>query len=258
MLQTVNKIGPILDLFTAESPEWGVSQVAEAIGAPRSTTHALLSSLVSTGLLQTRGRGRYRIGWRVLELNEVLRAGVDLRALAAAPLLELSKQLRETVQLGVLEGERVLYIDKIVGPQVLTVNGAALGTRLEAHASAIGKVMLAHQDRAQLERRLHTHQLRRFTDRTIVDPAELLSHLRAVAQRGYAIDDGEILLGVCCVAAPIRDEHGMVVAAISATMPETRFRTRLAEARTAVQTTAKAVSENISRAADSGKDGITA
>lgn len=258
MLQTVNKIGPILDLFTPETPEWGVSQVAEAIGAPRSTTHALLSSLVSTGLLQTRGRGRYRIGWRIIELNEVLRASLDLRALASVPLQDLAKQLRETVQLGVLERDRVLYIDKIIGPQVLTVSGAALGSRLEAHATGLGKVLLAYEDQTLLERRLRAHPLRRFTERTIVDPDELLRHLRDVAQRGYAIDSGEIVPGVCCAAAPVRDEHGLVVAAISATMPENRFRAMQAEVRQAVSATAKAVSENIARAAEAGSDGITA
>lgn len=250
MLQTVAKVGPILDLFTAEHPEWGVSEVAEALDAPRSSVHALLASLVSTGLLQTRGRGRYRVGWRIVELNEVLRSGLDLRGVASAPLQDIGRTFRETVQLGVLERGRVLYVDKIKGPQVLTVDGAVLGARLDAHGSAIGKVLLAYDDQHEVDQRLRAAPLRRLTDRTVTDPKELRAQFRDIAQRGFALDTGEIVPGVCCVAAPIRDEHGQVIAAISATVPELRFVSILAELREGIIATARTISASLAQGAE--------
>lgn len=90
-LQTVQKIGPVLDLFTVRRPEWGVTEVAAEIGVPRSSAHALLASLVDIGLLQCRSRGRYRIGWRVVELNQTLQGTVDVRTVAAPALAALSE-----------------------------------------------------------------------------------------------------------------------------------------------------------------------
>ena len=102
-LQTVQKIGPVLDLFTVERPEWGVSEVAGELGVPRSSAHALLASLVDIGLLQCRARGRYRIGWRVVELNQALQGTVDVKSCAAPILQALSEKLGETTHLAVLE-----------------------------------------------------------------------------------------------------------------------------------------------------------
>ena len=82
MLRTVSKIGPVLDLFTVEHPEWGVSEAAEALGVPKSSAHALLSTLADVGLLAATSHIRYRLGWRVLALGETLRATLDLRSAA--------------------------------------------------------------------------------------------------------------------------------------------------------------------------------
>jgi DNA-binding IclR family transcriptional regulator len=114
MLQTIQKIGPVLDLFTAQRPDWGVTEVADAVGAPRSSAHALLTSLAETGLLQCRARGRYRLGWRVVELNEALRASVDLRAVAYPVLRRLADQYGETVHLA--ESEAVPDVSCVAAP----------------------------------------------------------------------------------------------------------------------------------------------
>ena len=113
-LQTVQKIGPVLDLFTVARPEWGASEVAAAIDVPRSSAHALLSSLVETGLLQLRSRGRYRIGWRVVELGQTLKGTVDVRSCASPILQDLAHKYGETTHLAVMERYRVLYVDKVL------------------------------------------------------------------------------------------------------------------------------------------------
>lgn len=244
-LQTVQKIGPILDLFTVTKPEWGVSEVANRIGVPRSSAHALLSSLVDIGLLQCPTRGRYRIGWRVVELNETLRGTIDIRACAASALQTLSERYGETTHLAIMERYRVMYIDKVLGNHIINVSGARIGAHLDAHCSAVGKVLLAHCTPVELERNVFDKELRRLTPTTITDPAQLRRELRAVLTNGCAFDAGEAAADVHCVAAPIRDDMGVVVAALSITAPSTRFQAAQQEYRRAVIVAAATVSKTI-------------
>ncbi|WP_020415699.1 IclR family transcriptional regulator [Amycolatopsis sp. ATCC 39116] len=256
MLQTIQRIGPILDLFTPERSEWGVAEVAETLGTPRSSTHALLSTLVDTGLLQCRGRGRYRLGWRVVELSEAMRSGVDLRTCAEPAIQELSREVGETVHLGVWERGKVLYLDKVVAHQQVTVTGARVGSRLDAHCTAIGKVLLAHRDDAEIDRVLAQARLKRLTATTITDPAGLRACLDQVRARQVAFDDGEAVAEVQCVAAPVRDEHGAVVAAVSVTVPATRFRPRSKELRKSVSVAAGKIGRRLSAASAGWRQGV--
>lgn len=222
-LQTVQKIGPVLDLFTAARPEWGPAEVAAALDAPRSSVHALLSALVETGLLQCRARGRYRLGWRVVELSHTLEATVDVRACASSILRRLAHKYGETVHLAVLERYRVLYLDKVLGNHMINVSGARVGARLEPHCSAVGKVLLAQCTAEEIGRTIADRSLRRLTPSTITDPTVLTRELRSVRRVGYAFDAGESVPDLHCAAAPIRDELGVVIAAVSISVPAGRF-----------------------------------
>lgn len=249
-LQTVQKIGPVLDLFSVQRPEWGVSEVAAEVGIPRSSAHALLASLVDIGLLQCRSRGRYRIGWRVVELNQTLQGTVDVKTCAAPILQALSQEYGETTHLAIMERYRVMYIDKVLGTHVINVSGARIGAHLDAHCSAVGKVLLAQCQAVEIERNITNAPLRRLTPDTIVDPSALSAELRSVARTGCAYDAGEAVAEVHCVAAPIRDEMGVVVAAISITAPATRFAAGRHEFRRAVVAAASAVSKSLLVTAD--------
>jgi len=249
-LQTIQKIGPVLDLFTVNQSEWGVSEVAAAIGIPRSSAHALLSSLVETGLLQCRGRGRYRIGWRVVEMNQTLQGTVDVRSCASPVIQALSQKYGETVHLGVMERHRVLYVDKVVGNHVINVAGARVGAQLEAHCSAVGKVLLAHCDPMEIERSVTNKPLRRLTPSTIINPAALAQELRHVRSNGCALDAGEAVQEVHCVAAPIRDEMSVVVAALSMSVPASRFVPAQAEFKRAVMAAGAQISRVLAAAAE--------
>lgn len=250
MLQTVQKIGPVLDLFTVERPEWGVSEVAEAVGMPRSSAHALLSSLVETGLLQCRARGRYRVGWRVLELGETLRGTANVRTVGYPVLEQLVEDYGETSHLAIMERSRVLYIDKIVGTHMVTVVGARVGAQLEPHCSAVGKVLLAHRTADEVRRILGDKPMRRFTPTTITDVDALLAELASVRQAGVGYDTGEAIADVHCVAAPVRDEMGVVIAAVSMTVPVNRFDKSRAEFSQAVKVAAAEISTRLAAAGD--------
>lgn len=250
VLQTIQKIGPVLDLFSVSQPEWGVSEVAAAIDIPRSSAHALLSSLVDTGLLQRRGRGRYRIGWRIVELNQTLKGSVDVRSCAAPILRTLAEKYGETVHLAVMERYHVLYVDKVVGNHVITVTGARVGAQLEAHCSAVGKVLLAHCDPVEIERNVTNKPLRRLTPSTITNPAALVQELGLTRASGFAFDAGEAVREVHCVAAPVRDEMGVVVAAISITAPASRFVPAQTEFKRAVIAAGSAVSRAVAASSE--------
>ncbi|WP_081314827.1 IclR family transcriptional regulator [Rhodococcus pyridinivorans] len=247
-LQTIQKIGPVLDLFTVERPEWGVSEVATAIDVPRSSAHALLSSLVETGLLQCRTRGRYRIGWRIVQLNQTMKGTVDVRSCAGPVLQELSHKYGETTHLAVMERYRVLYVDKVLGNHVINVVGARVGAHLEAHCSAVGKVLLAQCDPSEIERNITNKPLRRLTPATITSPAALAQELRSVVRCGYAFDAGEAVSEVHCVAAPVRDEMGVVVAAVSMSVPSNRFVPAQIELKNAVVAAAGEISRSVAAA----------
>lgn len=249
-LQTVQKIGPVLDLFTTENPEWGVSEVASTIDVPRSSAHALLASLVDIGLLQCRARGRYRIGWRVIELGQALRGTLDVRSCAAPVIDRLVEKYGETTHLAVMERGRVLYVDKVVGTHNITVQGAQVGTRLDAYCTAVGKVLLAQLHDAELRRFLATTTLRRRTATTITDPEALVDALRTVRRNGCAVDLGEAVADVDCVAAPVRDEMGQVVAAVSMSVPSMRFAVNRPELQRAVIGAANEVTRALAEVSD--------
>ncbi|ANZ26093.1 IclR family transcriptional regulator [Rhodococcus sp. WB1] len=249
-LQTVQRIGPVLDLFTVQQPEWGVSEVAAAIDVPRSSAHALLSSLVDTGLLQCRARGRYRLGWRVVELGETLRGTVDVRSCAAPVLERLVEKCGETTHLAVMDRWNVLYVDKILGNHNITVQGARIGTRLDAHSTAVGKVLLAQLEEIEVRRYLATRPLRRLTPSTTTNPQALLDALAGVRSAGFAADLGETVSEVHCVAAPVRDDLGSVVAAVSVSVPATRFVQRRPQLERAVVGAAHEITRAIAEAHD--------
>ena len=245
MLQTIQKIGPVLDLFTIEHPEWGVSEVAEAIGLPRSSAHALLSSLVEIGLLQCPDRGRYRVGWRILELSETLRGTVNVRSVAYPVLEQLVEQYGETAHLAIMERSRVLYVDKIIGTHMVTVVGARVGAQLEPHCSAVGKVLLAHRTPEEAQRILASATMRKLTPTTITDLATLVDELAEVRRTGVAYDRGEAISEAHCVAAPVRDAMGQVIAAVSVTVPNNRFARSRTEFTQAVRNAATEISRRL-------------
>ena len=254
MLQTIQKIGPLLDLFTVDHPEWGVTEAAEAIGMPRSSTHALMTSLVETGLLNSPGRGRYRLGWRIVELYETMRASLDLRAVGTSVLHALNEETGETVNMGVLDHEEVLYLDRVSGRMQLSVTGLRPGSRLEPHCCAIGKVLLAFTHPVEAQQILNARPLKRYTEHTITDPKKLVAELDEVRRTGLAYEDGEVVAEVACVAAPVRDPFGATVAAISLTVPAARMAKRKVELSKALR---QAATEFTKRLAESQTTNVT-
>jgi DNA-binding IclR family transcriptional regulator len=173
MLQTIEKASDVLALFDRDHTEWGVREVAETLGLAKSSAHDLLISLAQVGLLGKTEAGRYRLGWRLVTLSETLLATTELRREARPIMEELAAQYQETLHLAILDDTKVVYVDKLEGRQAVRVELTSLGTRLYAHCSALGKVLLAHRPEAEVKRIVQVEGLARFTPNTITHEVEL-------------------------------------------------------------------------------------
>jgi DNA-binding IclR family transcriptional regulator len=224
VLSTIAKAGAVLDLFTPERPEWGVTEVAAALGAPKASAHAVLSTLVEIGLMRRTRDNRYRLGWRLLALSRVLVESVDFRSCARARMVHLAERYRGTMHLAVLDGPAVLYIEKASWSGGDAVGPTGVGVHMDAHCSAVGKLLLATLEPDARSALIDQAGLARHTARTTTDRAAFDLELDQIRSRGYARDDEEGLRGVCCVAAPVHDRHRVVQAALSFSVTADRFR----------------------------------
>lgn len=216
MLGTVGKASRLLDLFTSQTPEWGVTEAALALGIPRSSAHDLLDTLACTGFLRRVEGNRYRLGLKLLSLSSAALDSLAVRT-AARPVMEaLASRLGATVHLASLEDVEVLYIDKVTGGPRIALSG--IGRRLPLHCTAVGKVLLAHQPAGTIGLTLERLELAPLTERTVC-AVDVLRFELAVARRACVARDREgSVTGVCCHAAPIV-EAGRATAAISVSVP---------------------------------------
>ena len=243
MLQTIQKAGELLALFDREHTEWGVREVATKLKVAKSSAHDLMSSLAKLGFLNKTEDNRYRLGWRLVTLSETLLATTELRKEAHPVMEDLASQYQETIHLAVLDDTQAVYVDKLEGGQAVRVELTSLGARLYAHCSALGKVLLAYQEEDEVKRIIQIAGLPRFTDNTITNEEDLLQNLAKIRKQEYAYDLEEILPDLCCVAAPIYDHTGQVIAAISMSIPAFRFRRSQTEFRDGVMRAARRISK---------------
>lgn len=245
MLQTIQKAGELLALYDREHTEWGVREVAEKLKMAKSSTHDLMSSLAKLGFLNKTEGNRYRLGWRLVTLSEVLLATTELRQEAHPVMEELVARYQETIHLAVLDDTQAVYVDKLEGRQAVRVELTSLGARLYAHCSALGKVLLAYSPEEEVRRIIKTAGLPSFTPNTITNEEELQQTLAKIRKQEYAYDLEEIMPDLCCVSAPIYNHLGKVIAAISMSIPAYRFRRSQTEYRDAVMRAARAISKRL-------------
>jgi IclR family transcriptional regulator, acetate operon repressor len=221
-VQSVSRALSILEEL-ADEGDLGVTEVGRRLGVHKATASRLLSTLAEYGLVQRDATtDKYRLGIGLMHLAGSAQAGLDLVQQARPVLETLAERTRETVNLGVLDGDRVMHIDQIAGTRSI-VSVSWVGRRTPPHATANGKVLLAALPVAELERRLAA-PLEARTANTIVDPARLREQLVGVRARGYAQTIEELEEGLNAVAAPVRRSDGEVMAAVSVAGPAFRLR----------------------------------
>ncbi|GAA4835291.1 IclR family transcriptional regulator [Actinomycetospora corticicola] len=210
----------VLQAFTVEDTELGFAELGRRTGLAKATLHRTLAELLEHRLLE-RPDGRYRLSGLVFELGMRAAVGRSLLEVAAPYLEDLFVRTRETVHLGVREGTEVVYVAKSGGHRQVDAP-SRLGGRMPLHATAIGKVLLAHAPPDVRETVLRGRPAR-LTPRTVVNVEVLRRQLDRVHERGVALEHEESAVGVTCVAAVVADREGGAHAAVSVTGPVHRF-----------------------------------
>jgi len=226
LVQAIERVSLILDALCQSSQGISVRELSAEVKLPKGTTHRLLSSLAYFGYVQQDSKTRhYSLGFKLVELGNRLLNQLDLRTEAKPFLADLAKRAQETVHLVILDQNEVIYIDKVESndnPSGLRM-ASRVGSRNPAHSCAVGKVFLAHFSEEELDEFVKNTGLPKMTENTISDPIRLKEHLKLVRSQGYVVDDEENEKGIRCVAAPISNEIGMVVAATSISGPAIRI-----------------------------------
>jgi len=246
LLSSVRAAARLLCTFTATDRELGVSELSRRLGLGKSTVHRLLTTLAAEHLIEFNPRsGRYRLGIKVYELGTVVSSHFELHEAVATYIDDLRARTGETVQVGILDGREVVYIERRESLRTLR-HMVDLGHRNLAHCTACGKVLLASLPEAELDRALSDVRLAGRTPHSITDVEALRAELAAVRERGYAENVRESAPDTASVAAPIHDDGGRVIAAISVAGPLARMNeaTRRRYA-TAALDTASRISEQL-------------
>lgn len=207
----------ILSLFSHEKPSLTLTEIVEATGINKTTVFRIVNTFEDTGfLVRNPETKRYQPGVKVLQLGFTAISSLDLRQVARPYLEALSQKVGETVSLSVLDGMEIIYIDRVRNRQIVGVV-LGLGSRLPAHCASMGKAMLAYLPPEELTHRLDETELMPRTPKSLISREALLAELEKVRQKGYAINDEELEIGLRAVAAPIWGDRNQVVAAANIT-----------------------------------------
>jgi DNA-binding IclR family transcriptional regulator len=213
----------ILEAVAVAPRPRAASDVAAALGVPKPTVHRICLMLEREGFLRREPDAkRFTVGPRLTHLAQGgLRAAARLGARHA--ILEgLSREIRETCNLGVMDDRSVVYIDRVEADWPLRLHFEA-GSRVDPHCTAMGKLFLAFLPEGERKHLLDVLPLNRYTPKTITRRAALERELARIRRLGHSTDDEEFLLGVVCVAVPVRGPAGEVIAAVALQAPRARM-----------------------------------
>lgn len=241
-MSVISRVSSVFDAFTPEVSELRIAEIARRTGLAKATASRLVAELVEHGFLERSGPV-VRLGLRFFEFGERAARPRELRQLALANMADLRNATRQTVHLAVLDGTEVVYVAKLRSPTAPPMN-SRVGGRLPAHATAVGKALLAWGGPAVVDA-VVAGGIPALGPRTITDEAILRAELAAVRERGVAYEREESGPGVLCAAAPINSPEGAVIAALSVTAHLGDV--ALVQLGMAVQTSASALSREAGR-----------
>jgi DNA-binding IclR family transcriptional regulator len=215
----------LLKAFSEDEVEIGISALAKRLGIAKSTAHRLATTLLAEGLLEQEPEsGKYRLGVALFRLGALVRRRMEVSNEARPYLYALREAINESVHLAILDGAEIMYVYHLECTHAIR-SRSDLGMRKLAHATAEGQAILAFQP-PEVIVCVVAGGLKAYTPKTVTSPDKFLKALAAVRQRGCAIEDEESEIGMVCVAAPIRDDTGAVVAALGIAGPVTRLSKR--------------------------------
>lgn len=229
--QTVDRAIRVLKVLAGSGhvgrkKEYGVTEIALHLGLPKATVYRLLCALAEHRFVDKNPETqKYRLGWGIFEIGNRVPSANELQEAARPQMINLCSAVRETINLAVRQGADAIIIDKVDPDQLLRL-GLEVGRREPLHATALGKVLLSECDKSTLKAIYPGPELPRLTDNTLPTVNDLADELTRVRSAGYATDNEEFCQNVCCVAAPIRNFTGRIIAAMSVSGPAHRLDAR--------------------------------
>jgi IclR family KDG regulon transcriptional repressor len=223
MVKSVSRALDIINIVSTKKNGFGVTEIANQIDINKSSVYRILSTLEQYGFIeQDNETGKYKLGYKFLEISSQLLDSIDLRAEARPFLQELEHYTNEVIHLVVYDQGEVVYVEKLEGNETLRMH-SKVGRRAPMHCTSVGKAILASLPEAKVEEIIRSKGMMKHTERTITDYHLLLEELKKIRQTGYALDLEENEYGITCIAAPIFDHTGKAIAAFSISGPTMRM-----------------------------------
>jgi DNA-binding IclR family transcriptional regulator len=223
IIQAVDHALDLLEQFQGDVDELGVTELSKRLKLHKNNVFRLLATLESRSYIeQNRVTENYRLGLKTLELGQTFIKQMGLLRQSRPVLEALVKECNETTYVAILKDSYIVYLDVVETDMTVRVV-PRVGSRLPAYCTAAGKIQLAYMTDEELDHYLPTKELKAYTANTITDRDAFKAHLRKIADQGYALDNEEMDIGVCCVGAPIRDYTRRIIGAVSISGPSMRF-----------------------------------
>ncbi len=225
MLGSVGNALRVMDLLS-ERGEMGVSEIGRQLTLTTATAHRLVRSLAESGLVERNpDTRRYALGPKILMLADRVRSRMGLREVLLPTLQEISETSGQTVNLGVYRDGQIMYVEKLDSNELFRIE-VSVGAGVPAYCTGMGKAILAYLPESEVERYLDTADLQKHTPNTHTSVPDIKAELSLVREMGFAVDHGELLYDVWCIAAPVFGDSGVPVAAISVSTLRSRFESK--------------------------------
>ncbi len=222
-IQVLERSFALLDVLASYPEPVSLKVISEQTGLHPSTTHRILNDLAVGRFVDRPQAGSYRLGMRLLELGNLVKARLDVRDAALGPMRELHKLTNQPVNLSMRQGDEIVYIERTYSERSGMQVVRAVGGRAPLHLTSVGKLFLAHDDPQRVRAYATRTGLAGHTRNSITELPLLERELQKVARDGTARDDEELELGVRCMAAGILDDQGRLVAGLSISAPADRL-----------------------------------
>ena len=222
-IQVLERSFLLLETLAAQPEPVSLKEIAERTGLHPSTAHRILNDLAIGRFVDRPAAGSYRLGMRLLELGNLVKARLDVREAALGPMRELHKVTHQPVNLSMRQGDEIVYIERTYSERSGMQVVRAIGGHAPLHLTSVGKLFLAHEDPARVRAYATRTGLTGHTRNSITDLARLERELAGVRATGVARDNEELELGVRCMAAGVYDDQGKLLAGLSVSAPADRL-----------------------------------
>jgi DNA-binding IclR family transcriptional regulator len=222
-VQVLERMFTLIDVLASREEAIPLKEISERAGLHPSTAHRILNDLVSGRFVDRPQSGSYRLGMRLLELGNLVKARLNVRDAALGPMRELHKLIQQPVNLSMRQGDEIIYVERAYSERSGMQVVRAIGGRAPLHLTSVGKLFLAADDPLRIRSYATRTGLHGHTKNSITELETLERELSKVRQYGQASDNEELELGVRCMAAGIYDDQGKLVAGLSISAPSGRL-----------------------------------